>query len=270
LRRHILGVRILRQMTDGMDKICQVCGRRYSRHAEFRLMRLEDGSRAMACARCRSRPAPGGAPAPWHSEADELAKHSPAERRRHPRRSADLVISFTRLRDERRYSGILRDLSQGGVRFTTGERLGMNEVINVVITGRNVETRIRAVAQVVRITKRNSDYEVGVRFTGRGKEVKLSDRRDNRRVVADFEIRYRREGHRRANVGRVRDISQGGIRFVTSENIPRGEVLSVTLDARAAGVIEAEMKGTLRVSGSASVLASSDVGDRYEVRAKFV
>ena len=233
-------------------------------------MRLEDGSRQAACARCRSRPQPGGSPAPRHAEEDVLADYTPPERRRHPRRTANLMVSVARLRDDRQYTGMVRDISQGGIRFVTTEKLRDGEVINVVIRGRNVETRIKAVAQVIRVLGRKYDYEVGARFVGREKEMKLSDRRRHRRVIADFELRYRRESRKRANVGRVRDISQGGVRFVASENIPQGEVLTIMLDARAAGVIEAEMKGKLRVTSTAAVVGSSDAGDRYEVRARFV
>jgi c-di-GMP-binding flagellar brake protein YcgR len=179
-------------------------------------------------------------------------------------------MTFTHLRDQRKYHGTVRDISQGGLRFLTSERLGLGEVINIAISGRNVETRMRAVGQVIRVAQRGHDYEIGVRFAGREREVRLSDRRRHKRVIADFEIRYRREGRRRANVGRVRDISQGGIRFVATERIQPGEVLYVMLDARAASVIELEMKATLRVTGAAAVLGSADLGDRYEIRARFV
>jgi len=182
----------------------------------------------------------------------------------------NLILKFRRLRDPGERVGIVRDISQGGLRFAAGERLGMGETLNLMISGRSVETRIRAVAQVVRVTPRGDSYEIGARFAGRDKEVRLSDRRRQRRIVADFEVRYRRPATGRADVGRVRDISQGGIRFVAGEQMMPGEVLTIMLDAGIAGIIEAEMKALLRVVSSAAVLGSSEVGGRYEIRARFV
>ncbi len=256
-------------MGDKERKRCPVCQRLYSKYAEFRVIRLDDGSRMKACPRCRSRPSAGGAPVPRPPEAQVLSGNKASDRRRHSRRRATLTVAISRLRDRRTHAGVVRDISQGGFRFVTSARLRLREIINVVITGTDIDTRITAVARVVRIRERENDFEIGARFTAKGKEVKLSDRREHKRVFADFQIRYRREGRKRANVGRVRDISQGGIRFVASERIPSGEVLVIMLDSRAAGVIEAEMNATLRVTGSASVLGTSDVGDRYEIRARF-
>jgi hypothetical protein len=198
------------------------------------------------------------------------AYDGPRERRRHLRRRANLILKFRRLRDLSERVGIVRDISQGGLRFAASERLGVGETLNLVISGKTVETRIRAVAVVVRATPRGGGYEIGARFTGRDKEIRLSDRRRQRRIVADFEVRYRRPATGRADVGRVRDISQGGIRFVAGERMTPGEMLTIMLDAGAAGVIEAEMKALLRVVSSAAVLGSSDIGDRYEIRARFV
>jgi len=65
-----------------------------------------------------------------------------------------------------------------------------------------------------------------------------AERRAFERLDADLLIRYRPAGRPTPLVGRVRDLSRGGLRFIASREIRAGEVLQATIHRRGASGLD--------------------------------
>jgi c-di-GMP-binding flagellar brake protein YcgR len=63
------------------------------------------------------------------------------------------------------------------------------------------------------------------------RKVKPEDRRTHSRKAADLVIRYRWPGRHSPLIGRVRDISRGGVRFIASRQLTMGTMLQASLHA---------------------------------------
>ena len=89
------------------------------------------------------------------------------ERRKSSREEISEVVLFRRLAKSglgRYAAGEAKDISEGGLKFWTTEMLFVGEHVEICFRRKmaNADTRVRA--EVVHISEREDDYEVGARF----------------------------------------------------------------------------------------------------------
>lgn len=219
------------------------------------------------------------------------------EKRLHERRPARLLFEYRIAGDETAHGGRLLDISRGGLRCLVTEELRPGDILALAIKSPEpgaLEGRIDAYGEVVRLWRRGRVFELGVSFVHpqpassapppaprrcqagvaereeasseagppRGEDV-MPERRRHRRLDATFELSVRRADGSRS-LARVRNISAGGMDFLSEEAFDVGEELAVRFGARRTPGLE----GTL--SSGARVLRVRRLGERYEVAAVFV
>jgi hypothetical protein len=91
-----------------------------------------------------------------------------------------------------------------------------------------------------------------------------SERRGSERLVTDLVIRYRWPGHHAPLVGRVRDLSRGGLRFSASRQLRVGETLQASVPEGTGSA--PQMAGEMYLE----VMHCRREGDVWEVGARFV
>lgn len=192
------------------------------------------------------------------------------ERRRHKRFAANLAVEFARSRERKSYSGRIRDISQGGIRFHAPESVDVGEVLSVTIHNRQRVFGLRATidtfVQVLRVKKTGKLYEVGAKFIDeRDTDFASRERRTWRRRRAEFRVEYRHYDGTEKRLGVVRDVSQGGMRFLTQEgDIPAGTFLVVVAAPGTENSIAERVDGVVRV------IRSRPVGDQTEIGVMFL
>jgi len=90
------------------------------------------------------------------------------ERRRHQRIAISDVVLFRSVEGQPRkqfLEGRARDISRGGIFFTTTEPLDLGECIELAFRELNSPADTRAVAEVVRVDQTPDGYGIGARFT---------------------------------------------------------------------------------------------------------
>jgi c-di-GMP-binding flagellar brake protein YcgR len=190
------------------------------------------------------------------------------DRRAHERASARLILEYRRPGDERSYGGSVIDISRGGMRCVASGEVSEGEVLAVSVKSPRpgvLEGRLDAYGQVVRARRRGRVTELGLRFVHPQPAEGASppERREHRRLEASFELAIRTADGRRAQ-GRVRNISAGGVDFVTDVELSLGEELAVSLGARRSPAVEGVLSSLARVT------RSRRLGDHYEVAASFL
>lgn len=274
-------------------KTCDVCKRQYPRFVDFATHYTDAGQTIKICRICSERIEKGEDRRLDARSLDVIVAQSRPSRRdtrRFARHEAVLELRFRKLRDPRVHLGRVRDISQGGLRFTTDERLKGGQMLNVVISQPDA-AGIRAVVRVMRVIPlgrpgaKASRFEIGGRFVGRDIELQLKNRRCHPRVKADFHILYRRRGDGPERVARVRDISRGGLRFYADEAFDPGEVVQVRVEAGELAQLSAHLISAMlivdchvRGGGGSRAHAERDQADSvqasaipsYEIRARFV
>ena len=199
------------------------------------------------------------------------ANEAGADRRRFPRHEADLMAEYRRSDDPHQYFGRVHDISRGGLRFYTSERLREGEVLQAAVRAlgeESVQAQVEAYLRVVRVTAHGNLYEIGGRFVAAGEAgFGRRERRRDARAAADFEIVYKladAEDEGEVGRGRVRDISQTGLRFSLERALPAGALLAVRAAADVPGSVWAHLDGLVRV------VRARRVGSRYEIGAEFL
>jgi hypothetical protein len=241
---------------------CTLCGRCYPEGRDFHTLPLPDNSIAYICKEC----------IPRVRDLENLLLRPPKtakpdERRKHRRRSAHLLLTFTHVRGDVPSPGVVRDISQGGLRFVTNASVSPGELLNLDIFSPLTGLHIKAVARVKWVDAGRLN-EVGMEFAAEGRHIRLDDRRQHHRLLAEFALRCRYGG--REFEGRVKDISQGGIRFVSPEPLPKGKRISVSLDATAVDVVQADGDFKMSVEKTIMVVGVRQSEERYDIRAQFV
>lgn len=167
----------------------------------------------------------------------------------HERKEADLRIAFLLLRDDTRYEGRVRDISQGGLRFVCDRELDRGQVLTMDISGTHGDAEvsmIQAAGEVRRVSMtRDGRFEVGVRFVRRGRANEPNRRRFRRHDVK-MNAYYKRDGCEYTASGRVLDISQGGVRLILDESPGKEEEFDVTLRGESGAFVKADLCGRLR------------------------
>ncbi|HHN47241.1 MAG TPA: PilZ domain-containing protein [Planctomycetes bacterium] len=245
------------------NKKCTVCGRSYPAGRDFRTVNLPGQFVGYVCRNC----------APKITESEGLftavsaGDWSTDERRRHTRKPAHLLLTFTHVRGNAVYPGIVRDISQGGIRFSTKARVSPGELLNLNVFSPLTGLHVKAVAKVKWLRERETYNDAGVEFTAEGRHLRMDDRRSHHRVLAEFVLHWHNRG--KPVEGRVKDISQGGIRFTAAEPLPEGRRVSVTLHATGLEVVRAEGGFPLTVEKTIVVVGVRKSEERYEIRARF-
>lgn len=240
-----------------------MCGRSYPEGRDFRTISLPGNSVAYVCRHC----------APRVGDLEELmpparkTSRREEERRRYNRRNAHLLVSFTHVRGSVVYPGVVRDISQGGMRFTTATRVNSGELLNLNVFSPLTGLRIKAVARARWVVERGKHNEIGVEFAAEGRHMQLDDRRRHHRILAEF-VLHCKYGDEDIE-GRVRDISQGGIRFVTGKPLPRGRRVDVSLEATGRDVVTSDGDFTLSIEKTVEIISVRRNEERYEIRARF-
>ncbi len=170
--------------------------------------------------------------------------------RAYQRRSVDLRVRFRLQRDDARCVGRVRDISQGGMRFTTKRELPMGQIILIEVDSREEDVAtamLQTTAEVRRVRDlRDGTYEVGVRFVRRIR-ANHENRRQYKRYEANMAVYYTRAGSEITFKGTVCDISQGGVRILLDERVDKGEEMSVILRGEGESALKADLAGLVRV-----------------------
>ena len=223
-------------MGERAKRACWACGKE-----------LEEGDYCPECLEKRER------------ELERLLEPILRERRRHARYQVSLPMAFQRPRESRALRAEVIDLSKGGLRFSSPEELDEGEVINVLVRSSDGSVDVRAVVRVVRVVRSKPaqcGWEVAAEFAARGRALKMRDRRKHARTEMEAGMSYSRPNEPGEREGLLKDISQGGLRFVAQEELKPGDVIRVSVG-------ETER-------GEATVEAAEESPEGYVVRARFL
>jgi c-di-GMP-binding flagellar brake protein YcgR len=194
------------------------------------------------------------------------------ERRKHKRVRGHLILLFRHVRDRVDRRGVVRDISQGGMRFVTEEHLTIGELLNLRVQSPLTSLEIRAVGRVrwVHESGRGAGErrEVGVEFVTRSRHFSMEDRRQHHRLGVVFQVECRAGDS--VIPGRLKDISQGGMRFVAAEALRPGQHVRLRLEAVGCSVVSAESGFPVEVTRSAQVVGVRGGTGRYEIRVRFL
>ena len=240
---------------------CEVCGRRYPSKADFRVIYDTGGNERYICLKC----------APTSNDLERIIKEKSMqikERRRHKRHPSHLLLFYRHVRDRTERRGVVRDISQGGMRFIAEDDLSTGEMLNLRVMSPLRDLEIRAVGLVRWIKHTGMTCEVGVKFVAKSRHMELEDRRRHPRIFASFYVKCFVKD--RVLTCRVKDISQGGIRFICDEPLPLGIPIRIQLEATGCEVISHEYGIPMRVERVVEVLNVSGHRVKYQIRAKFV
>ena len=74
-------------------------------------------------------------------------------------------------REEQTHAGRVRDISSGGLRFSSGQRLRVGDLVAAVIRGggpgaAGTSITVSAIVRVLRCRKVGGRYEIGAQFVG--------------------------------------------------------------------------------------------------------
>ena len=249
-------------MSPAKSQKCAVCGRTYPRGYDFRFAADGQGGMMSVCRLC----------APRAEDLDRfvpLSKEKEAhERRRHKRIHGHLMVSFRHVRGTLDRRGVVRDISQGGMRFVTEDRFSTGELLNVTVSNPLKRFTIKAVGRVKWQREKGDRQEVGVEFVARERHFDMRDRRAFPRLTVSFTVECEIQG--RLVRGRIKDISQGGMRFIAPEPIESGRKIRVRLEAVGCNVVSSEGGIPMEVERAAIVVGMKDGREKYEIRARFL
>lgn len=190
------------------------------------------------------------------------------ERRKHERVKGHLLLYFRHVRDRVDRRGIVRDISQGGMRFVTQEVLTVGELLNLRVVSPLTNLEIKAVGRVRWVREAGQRLEIGVEFVSRSRHFSMEDRRQHSRLIVSFYVECLTG--KRTIWGRIKDISQGGMRFLADTPLLPGEEVRVRLEAVGCSVVSAEGGVPMKVERSAQVVGVQSGTGRFEIRVRFL
>jgi len=201
-----------------------------------------------------------------HIDSEKLRGRD-GEKRSSERRPVKLIFEYRVSGDERAYGGRVLDVSSGGLRCTVSEDMSVGDLLAISIKSPHpgvLEGRIDAYGEVVRVRRRGRVRELGLRFVHpAGSQDVPVERRHHRRMDVEFGLSVR-AGDGRQVVGEVRNLSGGGLSFLSDVGFLAGEEIAVSLGPRRSSGLE----GTL--SSVARVTRVRQMGEHYEIAAAFV
>ncbi|MDR0361227.1 MAG: PilZ domain-containing protein [Planctomycetota bacterium] len=168
--------------------------------------------------------------------------------RAHERRKIELTVNFSLVRDDVVHEGIVRDLSQNGIKINTRRQLDKGQIVQFdwkPPLPPALANILQGTAEVRRVTKNTDDtFDVGLRFVNRN-AGKGANRRRFRRYKCDMRAYYQRDGSEIMAQGQVKDISQGGCQMMAKEPFDTADKFTVRL--MGGGGSRGDLVGTVQV-----------------------
>ena len=168
----------------------------------------------------------------------------------HPRHSVDIPIRFRLARDDAFHTGVIHDISRGGLRITTLRPLERGQHIqfdpDAALPAALAEI-LRESAEVRRATPApEGRWDVGIRFVTRA-VAPADNRRRHKRYQCAMRAYLLRAGSSIHLAGDVTDISQGGIQLRLDEAPERDELLEIRIRGDAGSFTRGDLAGSARV-----------------------
>lgn len=181
-------------------------------------------------------------------EKGESAPGNP--KREHERFEAELIVTYSLVRDDEQHKGRVRDISAGGMRFLTKRRLTRGQILHLAVDvpeDHPSRDMFGDTAEVRRVQELgNGVNEVGIRFVRRTRG-KVPNRRLAKRFAARLAAYYQRPGSELTLKGLAEDISQSGACLILDEKVEKGEQLTVRLRGKVAPFLAADLCGQVGV-----------------------
>jgi len=183
---------------------------------------------------------------------EELESSARFYQRAHERVATKLEIQYSLSRDDVLHSGIVQDLSEGGLRFTTRHKLTSGQIIRLQLTDHETpesakDEKIKSAAEVRRVTHKEDDtYDIGARFVKRIR-AQEANRRRHTRYKTNLAIYYHRHGSEYIGKGRLKDLSTGGLRAVLPEPLNEDERIAFRLRGESAPYEDLHFHGEARM-----------------------
>jgi hypothetical protein len=203
------------------------------------------------------------------------ASGSGADRRTHPRHTADLLVRYRWPGQSAPMTGRLRDFSRGGLRFMAPRELPVGRLLQATLStpgGPGPRFEGQMYLEVVYCRRAGEIWDVGARFAPLPVEqFRSTERRHSRRVAVRLDMAYRLSGEERQPPRRalVRDISRSGLRFWCDDRLRAGTLVAAVVTGAQTG--SAGGGGTrVRVSALIRVVRCRRVGGHFETGAQFV
>ncbi len=200
-----------------------------------------------------------------HTKNTEITR---THEREHERRSTNLEVRFKLQRDNELYTGLVQDISEGGMCFITKQKLSVGQVILLEVNAMSGESNtqmLHSTGEVRRVMEQgDGTCEVGIRYVQRIR-ANEDNRRRYRRYKANMAVYYSLSGSEYMVKGKVLDISQGGARFILDEQVKVGDEFAVILRGEGRNPLKADLYGMARA------MRVKRLGrDEYEVGCEFL
>lgn len=243
---------------------CSVCGSEHTRRSELEPRRDANGFWLMLCDKCRAAAAEGldvtGAEAIISEVTRQLKELRKSDhdaqilrfyQREYERKETHLEIRFSLSRDEELHTGVVLDISEGGLRFRTRREVQRGQIVRLSLAAADADQetsdKLQSTAELRRVTPLpDGSFEVGARFV---KHIRghAANRRRHARYKANLAVYYYRQGSEYIGKGLVRDLSTGGLRAVFPEPFDEEERLRMRLRGESAPVRKVDLEAEVRV-----------------------
>jgi len=263
---------------------CSMCGQKFSDNHSLKPIRDASGYWVMVCPVCQHDSPQTIDTKRAESIISEVAEQihrlqEPEEeietiahfyQRAHERVETKMEIQYSLSRDEALHNGIVQDLSEGGLRFTTRHELKAGQIIRLQLnetgsTEPGKDDKIKSAAEVRRVNrKENGSFDIGARFVKRIR-VQEANRRRHIRYSTNLAIYYHRHGSDYVGKGKLKDLSTGGLRAVLPESLEENEQIALRLRGESAPYEKLHFVGEARMIRQKQLSENS-----YEISAEFV
>gem|GEM_PF-2041301 len=189
-----------------------------------------------------------------------------ARTRGHDRRAVEIAVRFTLARDDVSYTGLVTDLSPGGLRLLSGHLLEKGQLLSfdgkmplpaaLLALFRNA-AEVRHVDQLP-----DGRWMAGARFLQR-QAARGANRRRHRRHPAEFDCLYQRTGSDVLSHAKVADMSQGGMMLYASEAVELQEAFRFRVRGESGSFAQGDLVG------EASVLRAIPRAGFFEIGCRF-
>lgn len=159
-------------------------------------------------------------------------------------------LKFQHVRDTELHAGVLRDVLQDGLRFEAAVPVRNGQMLNVWVAhgdGLRGVVRVTGSRPLEREAHGADRYELTGQFVLEGNTLRALDRRRFPRVPADFTLSFRRRADETAYPAQVRDVSPGGLRFISRERPDVNELIVVHLRAGALPEVHHDLASAMLV-----------------------
>ena len=261
---------------------CCACGLTPAQADDLRVLPNKEGRWVTVCPSCLAKGVaaaaldPAEAAAPADADGGRAAASAPGDRafanvgrvlgylrairrkaelrgnrtRAHDRHSVDIPIRYRLTRDDTFHAGVIRDISQGGLRLFASRLLERGQHIHFdpdAALPAALAELLRGAAEVRRVTAvTDGRWDIGIRFVQRSM-AKADNRRRHKRYQCAMRAYVIRPGSAVSLAAAVTDISQGGMQLRLDEAPEFDEELEVRVRGDAGSFIRGDLVGATRV-----------------------